>query len=413
MLGALTPSFVFQYEKRMRVLQEDEFARTLMADNLWYTRVAKQLSIDGASERLTWFLSTAGFRAIGDGGNIPFEPLVTQSTELVPQRYASAISVKKDELLDARGGGLDILAEWSKQIGYMTAYFPQRLIAELIMNGTNTDGSANAYDGVPYFADNLVSTNFNGTSIVGHPYNPWRPQLGGYVNWLHGSATTYTQPNGQVVTYPGALPIDYTNATTTDIAFSNLTKAIAFVGSYKMPDGITPRFLRARALIGPSNLVPRMAEITDTKFIARAAGSGGGSGDIAGVIARWGLTGRPLEAQELNSTTNYVTTIEQAQQTATGQATGVKTLYQETIKGNDTTYYLVMEQNMSSMLGGLAHVVREPVNVNYFTGEAGSEGAATGIDAILNRALEVEYIAQGRFSGQYGHPYALIRIDAS
>ena len=45
---------------------------------------------------------------MGKGGNIPFTPLVTQTTELVPARYASAISVKRDQLLDLRGGALQV-----------------------------------------------------------------------------------------------------------------------------------------------------------------------------------------------------------------------------------------------------------------------------------------------------------------
>jgi len=146
---SLTPSFVFQYEKRMRAIQEDEFARALLAVNTWWPRISKTMNIDGASERLTFFLNTAEIRPVGFGGNVPFEPLVTQSTELVPQRYASGIRVNKDQLLDLRGGGLDILADWSRQIGVKMAYWPQRLLAEIIMNGANTDGSANAYDGVP------------------------------------------------------------------------------------------------------------------------------------------------------------------------------------------------------------------------------------------------------------------------
>lgn len=406
---SLSPSFVFQYEKRMRAIQEDEFARALLETSTWWPRICKTMNIDGASERLTFFLNTAEIRPVGFGGSVPFEPLVTQSTELVPQRYASGIRVNKDQLLDLRGGGLDILADWSRQIGVKMAYWPQRLLAEIIMNGANTDGSATAYDGVPYFADNLTSTSFNGTSVTGHPYNPWRPLLGGYVNWLHGNSATVTQPNGATYTYPGKLPLD--TSVTIDVAFQNLSSAIAFVGGFKMPDGITPRFLRPRGILAPPAMIPRIAELTGAYFLAQGATGGAGSSDVRATIQRWGLDGPPIEVAEFAATTNYTTQIVQAAQTATGQASGVQTVYQETITGNDTTWYLVMEQNMSSMLGGLIHVIREPFKTNYFFGE-GNTGA-TGIDAILNRALEIEYILQGRMSCQYGHPYGLIRIDGS
>jgi phage major head subunit gpT-like protein len=405
---ALAQNFVFNYEKRMRATQEDEYARALMSVHTWWPKIAKTLNIDGASERLTWFLNTAEIRPVGLGGNVPFESLVTATTELVPQRYASAIKVFRDQLLDLRGGGLDILADWSRQIGNKTAYYPQRLISELIMNGAATDGSATAYDGVPYFASQNTTSTIGGVSVIGHPYNPWRPLLGGYINWMTGAPGTYTQPNGAVVSYPGACPID--TSVTIDVAFQNLAALIAFVGSLKMPDGITPRFLRPRALLVPPALVPRAAELTGAYFIAQGATGGAGSGDVRATIQRWGLDGPPIEVQEFASTTNYVTKIMQANQSATGQPTGVQTAYTETIKGSDTTYYLVMEQNMSSQLGGIIHVVRESFRTNYFTGD-GQSGQSSGVDAILNRELEIEYICQGRLSGQYGHPYGIIRAD--
>lgn len=410
----LTPAFVFKYEKRMRAIQENEYARALLSPNNWWTRLAKTMESDGASERLTWFLNTARIEPVGDGGNIPFSDLVTQSTEIVPTRYASAIRVKRDQLLDLAAGGLDALAEWSTQSAVAAAYFPQRLISELIMNGANTDGSANAYDGVPFFADNTTSTTFAGQAVTGHPYNPYAPLLGGYVNWLHGSATTFTQPSGAVIQYPGALPIDPTNASTVDVAFNNIAKAIAFAASWRMPDGITPRFMRPRAILCAPFALPRAVEALEAKFIAQAAGSsGGGSGDVEAVHQRWALDGPPIEAQELGAATSYTTTLRVAAQSANGASTGTGqiTTYTETITGSDTTWYLVMEENRTSMLGGLIHLVREAFRTNYFFGE--NMGSPTGIDAILNRALEIEYILQGRVSGQYGHPYGLIRIDAT
>ena len=397
-----TPSFVFQVEKRMRAMQENEYARALTEENNWWPRVAKTMPSDGASERLTWFLSTAQIRAVGKGGSIPFEPLVTQSTEIVPQRYAAATRINKDEYLDLRGGGLDALAEWSAQIGVETAYSPQRFLAELFMNGTATDGSANAYDSVPFFADNGVSTpatTFGGVSVTGHPFNPFRPQLGGYSNWLHGAASG---------SYPGALPIDDSVSITQ--AFINLGKAIAYVGGWKMPNGITPRFLRPRMLLVPPRMVPQVAQLTDTRFIAQTAGSGAGSGDVTATIKRWGLE-TPVEVQEFAATTNYTAQLEMAAQATTGQASGITTLYNKQITGSDTTWYLVMEEMRTTTLGGFIHLLREPYKVNYFFGEGAS--GATGVDAILNRILEIEYICQGRMSLQYGHPYAVIRIDAT
>lgn len=391
----LTPSFVFSLEKRMAAIREDEFARALSdTETNYWTRHSKLLDIKGASERKTWFLSTAEIKPDGLGGTQDFDPLVTQTTELVPQRYKAGISVKKDQLLDLGGSGLDILNEWSSQIGYKSAYFPQRLFAELLMNGANTDGSAAAYDGIPFFAD---STQNGG---VGHYVNPYQPSLGGFMNWLHGASSG---------AYPGACPID--DSVTLDVAFKNLSKVIAYVRGWKMPDGITPRFLRPAGVIIPPRMVTQVTQLLSAKYIAQAAATGGGSGDVEMIIRRWGLPA-PTVADELAATTSYTTKILQAMQSGTAQGTGVQTAYKETITGNDTTWYMVMEQNLSSQLGGIVHVVREPFRTNFFFGEGGM-GSATGIDAILNRALEIEYHHTGRLSMQYGHPYAIVRVDAS
>ena len=404
---SLTPTFVFSYERTMEAIREEEYARALLSVNNWWGRVAKTRDIEGASERIAWFLDTAKIEPVGKGGNLPFAPLVTQSLEVFPERWGSAIQVKKDQLLDLQANGLNILAEWSAQIGSKIAYHPQRMISEMIMNGANTDGSANAYDGVPFFADNTTTTTIGGVAVKGHPYNPYQPALGGYYNWLHGSSSG---------SYPGALPIDVTNATTVDTAFNNLAKAIAYIGSWKMPDGITPRFIRPRGILVPPALLPRAVEITDAKFIAQAAGSsGGGSGDIMAVHQRWGLDGPPIECQEFSASTSYSTQIILGQNTALGQQSGASVAYNETITGSDTSWYLIMEEARTSVLGGLIHVVREPFRVNYFSGEGGSgmPTGMTGMDAILNRLLEIEYHCTGRVSAQYGHPYAVVRVDAT
>ena len=316
----------------------------------------------------------------------------------MPQRYISGISIKRDDLLDLRqAGGLDVLAEWVKQATTKSAYLPQRLLTELLLNGANTDGSATAYDGQPFFSDNTT------IGAVGHPYNPYKPSLKGYFNWLHGA---------QSGTYPGACPIDTTNASTTDIAVANFQKVIAYVRSWKMPDGITPRFLTPAILLHPPAMTARVAQMLQAKFIAMAATTGGGGADVEGLIRSWG-TIDPIEAPEIGASTSYATQFMVANQSATGQASGVITPYAETVTGSDTSWYLGMRENMSSQLGGIIHLIREPWRVNYFSGDGSSVGSMTGLDAILNRALEIEYHLTGRLSMQFGHPYSWIRIDGT
>lgn len=383
----LTPSFVMEFERRMRSITELEYFRRLIAKNVWWNKASRTVEIEGKTERIAWLLSTATISPAGLTGDgiMEFEGLVAQTVEYPTMHHAKGIRVNKDQIEDLDGTGLDLLAKWSADIGNEIAYYPQRLMAQLLLNGANTDGSANAYDGVPFFADNSNK----------HPYNPFRPGLGGYANWLHGSSAG---------SYPGALAIDDVNATTVDTALQNLGKAIAYIASVKMPNGIDPRFLTPVAIIAPPRMAPRLRELTKAKYIAQAAGaSGGGAADVEALITGWGL-GEPIIAQELTGNTTY-----SAQFAVQNSTSGLTTLFSETLTGSDSTYYIVCQENMSTQLGGLLYVLRKPFKVTYYTGE----GGGTGVDAILDRANELEYHVKGRMSAQYGHPYAIFRVDGT
>ena len=56
-VGALTPTFLFEVERRLRNIEEYEFARMLTSRVLWWNKVARVSDIGGKSERVTWFLS--------------------------------------------------------------------------------------------------------------------------------------------------------------------------------------------------------------------------------------------------------------------------------------------------------------------------------------------------------------------
>jgi len=378
----ITPSFVMQYERRMRAITEKEYIRRLAAKNTWWNKVMRQTDIEGKTERMTWFLQTAMIEPVGPSGSgeITFEGLVTQTAEYPTFRHGKGMVIQRDQLEDLDGTGLNQAAEWSEQIGNETAYYPQRLAAQLILNGANTDGSANAYDAVPYFADNTT----NGGN--GHWYNPFRRELGGYYNWFHGASSG---------SYPGALPID--DSVSTDVAVANLGKAIASIANVKMANGVDPRFLTPVFLIGAPRLAPRLRQITDAKFIAQAAASGGGSADVVALIEGWGL-GTPVVANELAAAFSYNAKFPYV-------ASGGNVSFKEaTVTGSDTTWYVVCQEMQSTQLGGLLHVRRKPFRVNYYTGETQAE---------LDRRNEFEYHVQGRMSAQYGHPYTIFRIDAS
>lgn len=386
----ITPSFQFQYEKRMRALSENEYVRMLASKNVWWNKVARTMNIEGKTERLTWLLNTAMIEPVGPTGtgSIEFEGLVTQTAEYPTFRHGKGIKVHRDQIEDLDGTGLNTLADWSMQIGAQMAYYPQKLFSQLILNGANTDGSANAYDTVPFFADN-TARNIGGNSVKGHPYNPYRTNLGGYSNWCKGAASG---------AYPGALAID--DSVPVDTALINLGKAIAHVATAKMPNGVDPRFLTPSFIIAPPRMAPRVRQLTDAKYIAQAASSGGGSGDVAALISGWGL-GTPVIANELGASVSY-------NYNAPFMGSGGNSSFKaESVTGSDTTWYLVCEEMASTQLGGLLYVMRKPFKVNYYTGDSGG----TAMSAELDRTNEFEYHCQGRMAAQYGHPYSIFRFD--
>ena len=380
----ITPSFVMEYERRMRAITEIEYARRLAAKHTWWNKVARVTPIEGKTERITWLLDTATIEPIGPTGTgrLGFEDLVTQTAEYPTFRHGRGIQVHRDQLEDLDGTGLDILAKWSENIGNETAYYPQRLFAQLILNGANTDGSANAYDGLPFFSDNSAP----------HPNNPFNLAAGSYANWLHGSSSG---------TYPGALPID--ESVSVEVAFTNLQKGLAYIAGLKMPNGIDPRFLTPAFILVPPALTKRVAQLTDAKFIAQAVGSAGGSGDVEAVHEFWGL-GTPTIVQEFAATSSYA-----FKMPFVVAATGNTSFKSETATGSDTTWYLIMQEMQTTRLGGLLYVSRKPFKVNYYTGDQGG----TGMSERLDRMNEFEYHVQGRVSAQYGHPYTVFRADAT
>lgn len=389
----ITPSFVMQYERRMKVITETEYVRRLAAKHTWWNKVARVMNIEGKTERITWLLNTALIEPVGPSGtgSIAFENLVTQTAEYPTFRHAKGIKVQRDQIEDLDGTGLNILSDWSMQIGSEMAYYPQRLFSQLLLNGANTDGSANAYDGIPFFADNTSNT-VGGVAVKGHPFNPYRPNGGGFQNWLHGSSSG---------AYPGALPID--ESVTVDVALQNLGKAIAHISTAKMPNGVDPRFLSPAFIIAPPRLAPRLRQLTDAKFIAQAAATGGGSGDVQALIEGWGL-GTPVIAQELGAAISYTYPAPFVK-----ASTGNVDFTNETVTGSDTTYYIVCQEMSTTQLGGLLFLNRKPFKVNYYTGDSGG----TGMTAELDRMNEFEYHVQGRMAAQYGHPYTIYRVDGS
>lgn len=381
-VGALTPTFLFEIERRLRNIEEFEFARMLTSRVIWWNKVVRVSDIAGKSERVTWFLSSANIRQVtpADGsfinsGDITFEQLVTQTVEYFPALHTDGFKLSKFEVMALDGTGLDQLQTIMQGWGALSAYYPQRLTAQILLNGAATDGSAVSYDGQPYF-----SSAFN-SGAGGHPVNPYFTGYGTYSNLLTSSASG---------AYPGACPID--DSQTFDTAVENLAKVAAYIQATTMPNGQDPRMLSLMHIIHPPRMTLRVQQITDGKFYAAGATGGAGTQDMAGGIGRLFNVGSgwPLEAQELSAGRTY-----------TFKAANGAT---KSVTGSDTTYYIVTTENNSSTLGGLLLTQFEAFKTTFYSGES---GPSAGLDAILDRSNQLEYHHQGVLAANYGHPYGV------
>lgn len=343
----ITPSFLWDLESNMRTITTREYDRLL--SSTWWPSVMKTgQKSNSKRERVTWLLDTARIKDTDKGGHIPFDDIVSQTTEVEFTNAAAGLKVKKENLDDIDGQGIDYAAHWSRQMGAYAAYWPQKKLAKAILaNGTT-------YDTKAFFATD-------------HPCNPFRTRAGTYANLFTGAASG---------AYPGACKID--SSVTVDEAITNLAKVLAYVAQIKMPNGEDPRYLKVAKLIVPPALAARAAQITNAKFIAQLAatgGTGGGSGDVEAIVRNFGL-GEPIVAHEL------------------GAGFG----------GSDTDYYLAMEDITSSELGAFMWMPREDFSVVYY-------GPQT--DAQLARMREYHWYTEGRYGLLNGHPYLLNKVRST
>lgn len=361
-MGYLTPEFLFDFESRMRVITENEYAR--LSSNLWWSKFARVMPSQSKRELVTWLLSTAQIVDGGQGGNMIFDDIVSKYTEYTSKFARAGLKLSRPQLEDLDGGGLDIGAKWSADIGAQMAYWPQKKIVELIKNGHLTTGPGGAaYDGLAFFSN-------------AHLIHPGDASVGTFANLFTGvaSSTPSTDPND--AGYPGACPID--DSVDLDDAFTNLSKVVAYIKSIKMPNGEDPRFLRPVGILAPPRMQQRVAQLTNAKFIAQVAGSGAGSADVEALVASFGFT-TPTIADEL---------------------AGFE---------SDTTWFLACQELSSSQLGAFLYIDREPFKITYYTGQ----GGGTGVDAVLDRADELEWHCKGRNGVGYGHPYTFFKIKAT
>ncbi|AKF06073.1 Mu-like prophage major head subunit gpT family protein [Sandaracinus amylolyticus] len=343
-MSALTPAFLFDLESNMRTITTNEFAR--LTRNLWWNKIAKRIDSKSKKERIAWLLETAKIeRTIKGGGQMVFEDIVGTTTEFENENAVAGLKLKKEQLEDHDGNGVQLATHWSKQVGALAAYWPQEVVANAIKANPVT------YDGLAFFHN-------------AHPVNPFASEYGTYANLFTGAAAGV---------YPGALPIDA--SVTVEVALANLQKAIAYIGSIKMPNGKNPRKLRVSAIIVPPALMARAVQLTNAKLIVQSAATGALAGDVEAVIQYMAL-GQPIQAEEFGA--NF--------------------------GGSDTDYYLACEEITSDELGAFVYVDREPFQVVY-------HGPLT--DAELARMRELQWTTEGRNTVGPGHPYQLFKCRAT
>lgn len=349
-MSQLTPEFLTDLESRMRVITEAEYGA--LAKQVFWQQLAKETSSTSKRERLIWLLDTAKIEYVNRlGGEVEFDDILSDTTEFVVKAATAGLKLNRFQLEDHDGGGVQLAAHWSRQMGAYAAYWPQKQVLKAVRDGEQA--TSLTYDGKKFFD-------------LDHPLNPFDSAAGTFDNVFQTAGT----PGG-----PGA--VDISEAVTLDVAVSNLNKAINYVKSIKMPNGEDPRGLKVTGLMVPSALTARAQQLTNAKFIASAASSGGGSADIEAIVRNWGL-GQPIEGVELGAGfTN----------------------------GSDTSYYLIAEQQGASReLGALVYINREPFSIVYHDGMTNVE---------LSRANSLEWHTRGRNVVGYGHPFLLFKCKAA
>ena len=350
-MPALTPTFLMDLESRMQIIAENEYNR--LNSNLWWPKLTKVRSSTGRRDVITWLLSTAMIKDQGKGGNIAFDDLVSTFTEIENKFSGTGLELARAQLEDTDGGGMDLAAQWSADIGAYMSYWPQKQVVNFLK-------TAHLSTVVGYDAQIFFST--------AHPVNPFNTQAGNYANLLTGAPAA---ASGNTPAYPGTLPLD--ESVTVDVALTNMSKLFSYIASIRMPNGEDPRYLRPAFILVPPKMFPRLVQLSNAKFIAQAAAGGAAVGDVEALIRSLGFA-QPVMADEL---------------------AGFE---------SDTTYYVVCEQVSSTQLGAVIYTEREPYKINYYS----------NVDQVeLSRKQKLEWHCIGRNVVSPGHPYLIIKGKGS
>lgn len=342
-MPALTPSFLFKFEENLRLIQEQSYASLAASENQWWGDFTRVIPSGASKEHLIWILDTMEIEGRGPkGGSMDFQDISMLETDFEAEFANSGLKLLRSQMEDTDGKGLELGSAWVRQATLKGAYWPQKQIANLIINGTGT--TRLAYDRLSFFN-------------AAHPYNPKNSSAGTFSN---------------IITSVGIAG----SSDATD--FAHLQTVASTIAQIKQANGVDPRHLQPRSILASSILYPRIAKLLDAKFIGGTVGST----DISGHLQSLGF-GRVVHAPELNALNSGNTYIVMA------GAPGVP---------------------VNELSAGFAYIERQPFGINYYTGSGGGDAY---VDAILNRANEIEYHIQGRNVAGYGHPFACFACSES
>jgi hypothetical protein len=360
MAGFIDPSFTFNLEQRLQIIQERPYQALRDTGNLWWPYAAKVVPATGKKLISNWILQTAYIENLGQSTDLPTRELAIVDTTFTPENAGERIELDLNSFEDLDGGGIDALTEWTEQVSADSAHYPQRQIAALLNSGTAASTAAMCYDSSVFFA-------------VDHPLNPKTGKARGtFANIFTSSAKSTPTTDANDDAYPGALPID--ESVSFETAWLNLRKAFAYIASIRQANNIQPRFLTPWAIVAHPTLVPRLNTLLQAKFasMSNSAATGGGSTDIQGQLAELGYQ-KVFKAPELTA---------------------------------DNSYYIIASQVQSSQLGALVWVERKPFAIQTFW-------PTDGKNADLARRNKMEAHCRARNVAGYGKPELIFKGCAS
>jgi hypothetical protein len=343
-MGMIPTQIILDFQTNIVSIMESEYDR--LASSLWWNKVAKVRDSKSLKETVAWLIADAMIRDQGTGGSYSFDDLGSKTTEIENRYAGAAFRVTKAQLTDLYNGipggkAFELGAAWAEQIGKYMAYWPQKQTSYCLKNG-HTASLFTAYDGKALFATD-------------HLTNPADSAKGTFSNLLSGGS------------------YDVSEAVTVEAALAVLNNVRAHIAAFKMPNGEDPRLLRPRGFVAPPKLAPRLAQLTKAKFIAQAATSGGGSGDIEAYVQTQGY-GEVIEADELSGFES------------------------------DKTFFVLCDVANTSQLGAVVYQEREAFSMDKYDPASSPE---------LGRLQSFEWHVQGRNAIAAGHPYAIVKVKGT